>query len=117
MKLSLTNINLADLKICNGLVELLSLKPYLQYVDLSSCHLGPEHLSIILKQLIQMTRQLRDINISYNNLNFSTEGSPDYEHSEQVLAHLDTIFQHGLILNHFNASGMNLTQEKVKKLC
>lgn len=64
-----------------------------------------------------MTRQLRDINISYNNLDFSREGSREYELSELVLEHLDTLFGDGIILNHFNASGMNLPQDKIKRLC
>lgn len=64
-----------------------------------------------------MTRQLRDINISYNQLDFSEKGTKEYEDSEQVLTHLDSLFKYGAILNHFNASGMNLTKEKVKQLC
>lgn len=33
------------------------------------------------------------------------------------MENLDLLFKHGVILNHFNASGLNFTADKIKQLC
>lgn len=60
---------------------------------------------------------MRDVNISYNTLNFAHEESTEYLDSMAVLENLDELFSNGIILNHFNMSGMNFTMDKIKLLC
>lgn len=41
MKLSVTNIDIGSKQQVDLLCEVLNSKAYLQYIDISSCHLGP----------------------------------------------------------------------------
>lgn len=117
MKLSITNIDIASKTLCQKLVDVLSYKPCLQYLDISSCFLRPFHLNLISKYFVNMIKQLRDVNLSYNNLDFRDETSQEYKDSDEFLQNLEILFKHGVILNHFNASGMNFTHDKIKYLC
>lgn len=95
MKLSICNMNINNRGLCEDLVSMLQMKPYLQYIDISSCYLNPANLKLICGQITEMAKQLRDVNVSYNQLDFSDEGSQDYKDSEGVLQHFETLFANG----------------------
>lgn len=78
-------MNLNNTKLCQDIAEMLQTKPYIQYIDISSCFLNPANLKIIICQLKEMYKQLRDVNVSYNQLEFSEIGSPEFIDSEYII--------------------------------
>jgi hypothetical protein len=65
-------------------------KPFLQTLDLSWCHIGPKMMAKIAKSLRSQPDVLRNLNISYNSLNFNDEKYvlfyKEYLPDENVLA-------------------------------
>jgi hypothetical protein len=89
------------------LCELLKNKKHLQYLDLSWTSLTPSHLDLISKELSNLSKTIRDFNISYNLLAFNDEKSPEYESSINFVKNIGSLLKKSLILNHINLSGMN----------
>lgn len=86
-------------------------------MDLSDTYLRPRHLSQVTMELADMYTQLRDVNLSYNVLEFRRKGSVEYEQSAATIDHLQTLMKRAKILNHVNFSGMNIAPEYLLPLC
>lgn len=117
MKLSLSNVNLSEMKICEAVADLLHAKKYLQYVDLSWSSLSPKQLEMITRVLVEMQTQLRDVNLSYNKLSFHDERSSAFKYSVASISNLKLLLKKARILNHVNFSGMNIEWSRLLDLC
>ena len=62
-----------------------------------------------------MERQIRDLNLSYNILQFRDDnpGDPNHIHSIAAFENLISLFRSAKVLNHVNFSGMNITGERL----
>lgn len=67
--------------------------------------------------MAEMGDQIRDLNLSYNCLNFDVVGSPEYQHSQNFLDNMFTLFKNAKVLNHLNFSGINMPQEQMVTFC
>ena len=56
---------------------------------------------------------MRNINLSYNRLNFDDEGDAKVQ-SERFLTNLEEFFEQSKFVNHVNFSGMNLKQKQLR---
>jgi hypothetical protein len=81
-------------------------KRELQYLDFNNSNLNPELLQILSNEMENQCMQYRDINLSYNELDFRDEQSQQFKISYVVLQNLRHILEHNVILNHLNLSGM-----------
>ena len=117
MKLALTNVNLNDDRTVGNLVDTLETKKYLQFLDLSWGGMTPRHLARVTDQMAEMFKQLREINLSYNKLNFYNKISENYEYSVRTVENLKTLLKKAKILNHVNFSGMDIDPNYLTSLC
>lgn len=101
----------------NSLCDILHSRKNLQFVDFSDSCLKPRHLMEITKELADMYRQLRDVTLSYNMLDFNKEDSEDFRHSNQTIEHLKILCHRAKIMNHINLSGMGIVPDKMLSLC
>lgn len=110
MKLSLTNINLNDQTTVDNLCILFKKKRHLQYLDLSKTCLKPKNLEKISLELMQAFRILRDLNLSYNMLNFNKNCIDEFQASENFIKNIGVLLKKSVILNHVNFSGMEINK-------
>ena len=111
MKLALTDFNLCNDKIVDTLVDFVHERKHIQFFDITNARLKPRHIYEITLELADKYTQLRDINLSYNQLDFRKEGSDDYEYSASAITNLKTLLDRAKILNHVNFSGMNISKD------
>ena len=50
------------------------------------------------------------MNLSYNHLNFSNEGSDDYKNSNEAIEFIMDTIKNAKVLNHLNLSGMGIAK-------
>lgn len=117
MKLALTKVNLSDQRNFKSLLALLKEKKHVQYVDLSFTDLTTRQLSELTQRFVDMYMQLRDINLSYNRLNFSRTDMPSFGYSIKAIENLRALMKKAKILNHVNFSGMNIPKSYMTRLC
>lgn len=70
----------------------------------------------VTQELADLYRQLRDVTLSYNKLNFKQEGSEEYKCSEKTVINMKLLLQRAKILNHVSFSGMNLPKSQMLTL-
>ena len=73
----------------------------------------PKELAILSISLSQHSKNLRNINLSYNRLNFDEAGEAKVQ-SERFLTNLEEFFEQSKFVNHVNFSGMNLKRKQIK---
>ena len=117
MKLSLTNINLNDDNTVDNLCYLFQKKKHLQYLDLSKTGLYPIFLEKISLELMKAYRILRDLNLSYNMLNFRKNCVAEFQASENFIKNIGMLLKKSMILNHVNFSGMEINKQNLMSLC
>ena len=113
MRLALSNNLLNNTMAVSNIVDTLAVKKHLQFLDLSWCGLGPRALMRITEQLLLMLAQVRDLNLSYNQLRFDSKSSADCKHSVEAVENLRLLIKKGRLLNHLNLSGMALQPERL----
>lgn len=117
MKLSLVNINLGCDRIVEILCKVLYSRKHIQYLDLSETYLKPRHLEQVSIELADMYKLIRNVNISYNSLDFRVPGSDEHKHSTETIRNLKEMLKKAKILNHINLSGMRIPPEEMIPLC
>ena len=75
--------------------------------------LKPVHLARLAESFLEMIVIIREIDISYNLLNFSHPGSKEHTHSEAFVVKLVELMENSRLLNHMNLSGMHLSHDAV----
>lgn len=117
MKLALTDINLGSDRVVEMVVDLVHDRKHIQFFDVRNTRLRPKHIYEVTLELADKYMQLRDINLSYNQLDFRVPGSDDREYSEKTIFNLKALLDRAKILNHVNFSGMNITRSQMLSLC
>ena len=64
-----------------------------------------------------MWKQIRDINLSYNLLDFAEEGSEDFINSTASMDNLRQLLKKAKLMNHINVSGMNICRSELITFC
>ena len=115
MKFKLSNINLhtQSQNLIKGICRTLENAQYLILLDLSWCKLAPKDLVLISVTMMEYCDSLRNLNLSYNQLNFDENNpkEPNIVLSEQFLVNLEEFLDAATFLNHVNFSGMNLGEK------
>jgi hypothetical protein len=62
-------------------------------LDLSWTSLTPSHLEQISKELSNLSKTIRDFNISYNMLSFNNENSPEYNSSFKFIKNIGSLIK------------------------
>jgi uncharacterized protein YjbI with pentapeptide repeats len=117
MKLKLTNINLVGQKVIGEIVSLISMNKNLVYLNLSWGALRPKELSILSKELAAKGKQLRNLDLSYNMLNFEPRNQQEFKDSTQFIKNISKVFLNSVFFNHLNFSGMNIDKSHMSRLC
>ena len=91
-------------------------KRELQYLDFNNTNLNPDLLQILSSEMENQCMQYRDINLSYNELDFRDEQSQQFKTSYVVLQNLRHILEHNVILNHLNLSGMKFRKNQMLEI-
>lgn len=115
MKLKLSEMYLGFDSFVPSMVAVIQAKSTLQHVDLSSAQLKPSQLELLSHELKQSCRQLKNINLSYNFLDYTTEQQA--EHSDKFVENICEMISQAEILNHINLSGMRIPKEKLVEIC
>ena len=90
MKLNISHININDPETVDNILTLMSSKwaKFVQHIDLSWCCLSSKHLALIVADLrYYCLDNMRSLNLSYNQLNFSKQqkDTDEYEASIQFM--------------------------------
>jgi len=85
-------------------------------LDLSWCKLVPKDLAEITSCLADNAFALRNINLSYNKLDFDERNEKDYEESEAFMDGIEQFLIEAMFVNHVNFSGMGLQEKQVRRL-
>lgn len=115
MKLRLSNINLCFEAFAPTITSLIQAKSTLQHLDLSLARLEPAQLEEIAFELKTSSQHLKNLNLSYNVLDYSTEERE--ESSNNFVDHLCEFVSQAEVLNHINLSGLRIPKEKLVQLC
>lgn len=62
-------------------------------------------------------RILRDLNLSYNMLNFRKNCVAEFQASENFIKNIGMLLKKSMILNHVNFSGMEINKQNLMSLC
>ena len=62
-------------------------------------------------------RILRDLNLSYNMLNFKKHCVVEFQASENFIKNVGMLLKKSMILNHVNFSGMEINKQNLMSLC
>lgn len=98
-----------------SLTEAIMLSKNLIFLDLSWSRLFPKDLATLSGVLSNGAWSLRNLNLSYNKLEFS-QRSQDRMYSQLFMDNIEKFFWEALFINHVNFSGMNLNEEQVKRM-
>ena len=79
-------------------------------LDLSWACLTPVDLALISKTLSMEAWSLRNLNLSYNKLDFDSSREAR-KNSELFISNMEKFFWEALFINHINFSGMALKEE------
>ena len=115
LKLKLSDIQLHTssqdtvYNICN----LLMINKNLIFLDLSWSKLVPKDLSAISFMLAQNCKAIRNLNLSYNRLTFTSEeknsenAEVNIQYSQDFMDNIHNFLCEAMFINHINFSGMN----------
>ena len=71
---------------------------------------------MIAEELKTAPMHIKTLDLSYNTLNFTTNG-PDIAHSKNFVSNMSLFFDLTDLLNHLDMSGMNIDSKSLIKLC
>lgn len=110
-KLTLAKMNLSST--VHHVIELVGCKDHLQYLNLTQTKLRPSDLARMSEAILQIILSIRDVDMSYNYLNFQFPGTKDFVHSEKFVENIVALLHTSRLLNHINLSGMEFSHEAV----
>ena len=106
MKLKLSNIDMRNENIIEPLNDSVSRNSNMIFLDVSKSNLSPNILEKLSLCLSEKSANMRNINLSYNILEFDF-GNSNYDHSQTFIENIMNFFKLAKYLNHINFSGMN----------
>ena len=107
-------MNLRSNLLLTLLSETLLIAKNLILLDISWCQLCPKELASLSMTLTKNGKQMRNLNLSYNRLNFDTSKAENEQANQDSYKFMDNIkifFIEAVFVNHVNFSGMNWGQE------
>ena len=111
MRLMITNMDIGSSKIVKCFINVIMENKYLQQLDITATNMKPRHLLEISNEIKNHKSQFRELNFSFNKLDFSTPFSNQYEDSIEFLENIIEILEGSRILNHLNLSGMDIEKK------
>ena len=107
-------MNLRNNHLVTLINETLLIAKDLILLDISWCQLCPKELASISLTLAKNGKQMRNLNLSYNRLNFDTskaENEQANKYSHKFMENIKIFFSEAVFVNHVNFSGMNWEKE------
>jgi hypothetical protein len=112
MKLRISGVYLNYQPVVRGICELLKNNTSLQSIDFSWGSLSPRALCQISECFKYRKSTLRNIDLSYNRLNFHVESS-EYQDSINFVNNFCKFLDDAVVMTHFKLSGMELGREEL----
>ena len=106
IKLKLSKINLRSQSLVTLINKTILVAKNLIMLDISWGGLFPNELARISKALSRNAKSMRNLNLSYNALNFDEDG-PHKADSNRFMRNIQEFFKIATFINHINFSGMN----------
>ena len=124
MKLKVTNLQIQMQKfdLIENMSKTIKVAKNMIMLDLSWSQLQPQDLYEISVALTTDTYALRNLNLSYNKLQFQNDenklvvNQKDVKYSEAFMENMITFMYEALFINHINFSGMNFDFDKIMHL-
>lgn len=99
-----------------SICQVVSISKNLVFLDLSWSRLFPKDLAKLSQILSHGAWCLRNLNLSYNRLEFDPNKKEERVYSNLFMSNMERFFWEALFINHVNFSGMNLNEEQVRTL-
>lgn len=116
IKLKVSKINLRGGMAMKLITEVLFTARNMILLDISWAKLMPKELAALTKALAGNCRSMRNLNLSYNRLNFDGADKTQVAYSEAFLSHLEEWIDIARFVNHVNFSGMNLKAAQLSRI-